>query len=49
MNAVTEKGFADFKVADLSLADWGPWGLHFIALKWKFSIEFTIFVPDSLH
>src|SRR5439155_26173703 len=23
MNAVTEKGFADFKVADLSLADWG--------------------------
>src|SRR5881409_826499 len=23
MNAVTEKGFADFKVADIGLADWG--------------------------
>src|SRR5881396_1258797 len=23
MNAVTEKGFADFKVADLALAEWG--------------------------
>src|SRR5881409_2610162 len=23
MNAVTEKGFADFRVADLALADWG--------------------------